>query len=203
MFEQFKAMDLKDRFGKVTKMILANNGRTSVPHQVDYVKDRKVKLEPSEIGCYASHYGIFEQIVKEGWNNTLIMEDDCLFSNHFLPSLESLPEYDYLNFTHVTYGPAEHYHYEMVDKRLAKGYGFWFTNCYAITLETAQMFVERLQVQTDSIDCQIALLQKEINAFCFTPSIVTQNYKHQSTIIHTNNIRKNGDLRRPGSPVKG
>jgi GR25 family glycosyltransferase involved in LPS biosynthesis len=132
-------------------------------------------------------------MVKEGWKTCLILEDDAHFGNGFATMLQMLPDYDYINFSHATYGQGGYEFYSRVEsgiKGISTGYGFWFTHAYAITQETAQLFVERLATQTDSVDCQIALIQKEIKAFSCMPSVVSQdNRLNHSSIIHTKNER--------------
>ena len=192
MVKEMESIGLKDRNGNAPIWHMANNGCGQLPHEVYSDPTRKQKLTPTEIGCFASHYEIWKRIVSENLVRVLIMEDDNSFGHNFAKTLESLPDYDYFNFTHAAFGSSSQYHREPSGlPGISKGYGFWFTNCYAITSSTAKLFLEKLAVQTDSVDYQILLLQKDLNSFCCVPSVVTQNTRRfKSTIIHTKNDRK-------------
>lgn len=47
-------------------------------------------LSPGEIGCFLSHVSAAERIVREGWERTLVLEDDILLAEDFATKLEDL-----------------------------------------------------------------------------------------------------------------
>lgn len=190
--KQFMELDLKDNSGNQPEWITGEYATFKGLQTVHFDPNRKAKLTETEIGCYASHYKIFLLMVFYNVESALILEDDAKFHPDFLDRVQDLPkDWEYLSFGHGSFGNRKNYVANSTEnKRLVKGGGYWFTHAYAITLQTAKFFVERLRIQTDSIDCQIADLQHEINSYAFVPSIIDQDGKHQSTIIHTSNARK-------------
>lgn len=59
-------------------------------------------LNVGEVGCFLSHRGIWQRIVDEGWEQTLIVEDDIEFEPGFAESLAFASEHarsgDYVQF---------------------------------------------------------------------------------------------------------
>ena len=47
-------------------------------------------LSPGEIGCFLSHITAAERIVREGWERTLVLEDDFLLGEDFVSRLEDV-----------------------------------------------------------------------------------------------------------------
>jgi glycosyl transferase family 25 len=47
-------------------------------------------LSPGEVGCCLSHVSVVERIVREGWERTLVLEDDFLLADNFVARLKDL-----------------------------------------------------------------------------------------------------------------
>jgi GR25 family glycosyltransferase involved in LPS biosynthesis len=59
----------------------------------DWIEPYSSKImTKGEIGCSLSHYLLWERIVKEGWKQVMILEDDVVLSPHFSQILEEKKE---------------------------------------------------------------------------------------------------------------
>lgn len=83
----------------------AVNGKELNKHQeyIDKYIDTSKNLKNGQIGCALSHIKIWEDIVKNGYSNTVILEDDGFIPNNFNTvlknSLNSLPKkWDLVSF---------------------------------------------------------------------------------------------------------
>ncbi len=85
-----------DELGLVHEFFAAVDGATLTEADLEnYDREARLKafgcdLQPNEIGCYLSHYRIYEKIVAENIPRALILEDDLDFSGDLPAILDSL-----------------------------------------------------------------------------------------------------------------
>lgn len=192
MIQYIKEIDLKDRHGNSPECFLGSNGN-SYPQHID-CKGRKTMVSRSEIGCYASHYLLWQKIAESEYESVLILEDDARFKpiclNLFFEwnTWNTLPEWDYINFCCNSYSglPIEK---NLVDEKLKlySGYGYWLTHAYCIKKETAKILIELMKVQRGGLDWQLSQVQKEFKSFAFDGSPIFQKRigPASTTIKHT------------------
>ncbi|MBF7073360.1 glycosyltransferase family 25 protein [Glaciecola sp. MH2013] len=58
--------------------------------QSDYYKE----LNLGEIGCYLSHFKVWQMIIEQELDYAIVLEDDVLLNEHFLPTLDKLQTLD-------------------------------------------------------------------------------------------------------------
>ncbi|CAH1780733.1 unnamed protein product [Owenia fusiformis] len=80
----FDAVDGK----QLNDTYLFNLGVEMLPEYRDPYSGRSMTL--GEIGCFLSHYFIWEEIVKEGYETVLVLEDDVRFDRGFRRRLDSV-----------------------------------------------------------------------------------------------------------------
>jgi GR25 family glycosyltransferase involved in LPS biosynthesis len=154
-------------------------------------------LNNGELGCYLSHLRIYQLIVSEGWNKTLILEDDALFTDEFFAKFEmhfnALPE----NWD-MWYLGRWNYDVHNLQKKELEFYGVkneignglfeskrnWLTHAYAINKpETAKYLFENASRNLYlTIDGVLADLQDNLNVYSSNPAIVKQDPKSRSSL---------------------
>ncbi|AQP34983.1 glycosyltransferase family 25 protein [Vibrio anguillarum] len=114
ILEAFNHIDVKFEFFE------AVDGRKGLPDDLIGLPDDKHRilfrsrpLSPGERGCYASHYKLWQKCVELD-KPILILEDDCLPTEHFKEILESLPTlhqqgYEYLRVE------SQHQEFKQID----------------------------------------------------------------------------------------
>ena len=104
-FEFFEAVDGRKGLSHDLERLQADKHRT-------YFRSRP--LAPGEKGCYASHYRLWQKCVELN-EPILILEDDCLPTEHFMSVLVALPDlhrkgYEYLRIE------DQHHSFEEVER---------------------------------------------------------------------------------------
>eukprot|EP00929_Paragymnodinium_shiwhaense_P104344 TRINITY_DN6869_c0_g2_i1.p1 TRINITY_DN6869_c0_g2~~TRINITY_DN6869_c0_g2_i1.p1 ORF type:complete len:427 (+),score=85.57 TRINITY_DN6869_c0_g2_i1:132-1412(+) len=108
-------------------------------------RNHKIHLSSGEVGCFMSHYTIWQHMVKHGIEVALILEDDFDFQPDFKQRLgaclEEAADEDW-NLLYVGRSPVEADLRRVSSRVVEPGYTLW-TVGYIIKLEAAKQFVEQ------------------------------------------------------------
>lgn len=85
-YTYFEAFDGKT----LTDEVLVDMGITLMPEYADPYHKRPMTM--GEIGCFLSHYTIWQQIVERGLEEVLVLEDDIRFEPFFMERAEQIME---------------------------------------------------------------------------------------------------------------
>ncbi|NOH80830.1 glycosyltransferase family 25 protein [Vibrio sp. RE86] len=173
----------------------AVDGRAEPPHPLfeNYDYTKRLWLTngrmPSkgEMGCYASHYLIWEECVKSN-NSILVIEDDVMISPEFkryIPVIESeLNEFGFLRLE------SEHKKCKLWEKKVHKDYSISFmtnnfggTISYAIHPSSASKLLSGSKSWCLPVDNYIGSLYiHEMPSYIFLPSLVSNPDSFETTI---------------------
>jgi collagen beta-1,O-galactosyltransferase len=136
-FKYIEAVDGK----KLTDEILIEKGITLLPQYSDPYHKRKMTM--GEVGCFLSHYTIWEKMVAENQQEVLILEDDIRFEpffnekvKMFMDDARAIGGYDLIYFGRKRLQENEEFLKE--SRNFVKvSYTYW-TLGYVITLEGAK-----------------------------------------------------------------
>lgn len=155
-----------------------------------YVQNIKKELNNGEKGCFLSHRTIYKLIKKNGWNKTLILEDDALFCPDFLNLLENIypkvPAYDMLYFGQWNYDKGVIYGEKSALKEkvseveniaVYKAERCWLTHAYAVDLSCIDTLINHTKNLYASVDEVLADIQEKekLKVYAIYPSIITQD----------------------------
>ena len=129
---------LKTYIGEQLEIVEAVDGTTlptDFPMNCPYLKGSK--RSHGDVGCTLSHVKIFEKMINENIEYSLIYEDDCIFNekeriNNF--SLESLPK----NFDCLLLGSLYYQESKSHSNNFITTTNFWGTHALVISLECAK-----------------------------------------------------------------
>lgn len=143
-----------------------------------------------EIGCWLSHRGIYEQIKANGWNRTLLLEDDAEFcegfSDLFAELYQRVPaDWDMLYFGRWNFD----YFWTKADKpkgefvglleeihpRLWKADTCWHTHAYGISQKCIDFLLTDTEIIKNCIDGQLAALHHNLKVYAIHPAIIDQD----------------------------
>jgi GR25 family glycosyltransferase involved in LPS biosynthesis len=198
MIEHLKAIGLVDKHSNEAECHVANDGNF-IKHRVDNslkIKHKRGKISISEIGCCASHREVWQKQIDQGLQYVLVLEDDARFDAEKLNQLSTnwrqLPEFELL---HLGWQYYAGYGVQTIEKveieglpNLWKGDGMWLTHAYIVSLQGAKIYEERTRVQNNGLDGMTSVIQSDMLAYGFNPSISSQETvsgKIRSTIHHT------------------
>ncbi|KAI9587920.1 glycosyltransferase 25 family member [Glossina fuscipes] len=106
-----------------------------------------------EIGCFLSHYYIWQNIVEKKLDEVLILEDDIRFEPYFKENAEkiitqarSLKEYDLIYFGRKRLKDESEPPVKGTDNLLHVGYSYW-TLGYVLTLKGAKKLIDAQPLQ--------------------------------------------------------
>ena len=189
MLAYLKESGLTDKNGNAPVLHTGNKGQ-NYPQLID-CEGRKTMVSRSEIGCYASHYEIWQKVAESDFESVLILEDDARLKPEFselIAKWDSLPKWDLLWFHDKAYSkmPIERNPIAGFDN-LFSGYGYWLTHAYCITKETAQKLLPLMAVQRGGLDWQLSQVQKQFKTMCVSGDLIYQKKTSflTSTILHT------------------
>lgn len=198
MTERFKSLGLvKDHFEFMDKYRFDAiiGGHTDISNlNITYEKG----LNNGEIGCYLSHLEIYKLIMANGWQKTLILEDDALFTQEFFTKFENhynnLPiDFDMWFLGRGNYDP----HNLKRSQRELELYGTlnevanglyeskrnWLTHAYAVNGKCAKyLYDEASKDMYITIDGVLADIQENLNVYSSNPSIIIQDPKSRSSL---------------------
>lgn len=114
----------------------------------------KRRMTIGEVGCFLSHYNIWEKIVKDNQQEVLILEDDIEFDYDFnkrivaaMDEARKLGGWDFIYFSRASHLK---YHYDIIipnTKTFVKAdYSVW-ANAYVLTLEGAKKLLAAKPLQ--------------------------------------------------------
>ncbi len=198
MTERFKSLGLvKDHFEFMDKYRFEaiNGGHMDVSNlPITYDKG----LNGGEIGCYLSHLAIYKLIFTNGWQKTLILEDDAIFTERFFTDFENqynnLPnEFDLWFLGRGNYDA----HNLKKSQRELEMYGTikevanglfeskrnWLTHAYVVNGKCARHLYD--QASKDmylTIDGVLADIQENLNVYSSNPSIIIQDPHSRSSL---------------------
>ena len=131
------------------------------------------KLNNGEIGCYLSHIQIYREIIKNGYKNTLILEDDADIKPGWDENM-TLPEgYDMIylgRLNYDTWNPSEKIGLiQEVCPGFWESTRNWLTHAYIISLDGAVKLLKELTERPirSCLDNEIAIIQDECNFSCY------------------------------------
>lgn len=198
MIEHLNAIGLTDKNGNNPICHEANDGNF-IKHRVDNslkIKHKRSKMSMSEIGCCASHREVWQKQIDQGLKYVLVLEDDARFDLDKLYQLATnwshLPAFEFLHLGWEYYAGYGEQTIEKVEidalPNLWKGDGMWLTHAYILSLQGAKILEERTRVQNNGLDGMTSVIQSDMLAYGFKPSIASQetvDRKIRSTIHHT------------------
>jgi GR25 family glycosyltransferase involved in LPS biosynthesis len=159
---------------------------------VDFIRKEGVVInnghtkEDREKGCKTSHIEILEEAKKLNLHNVLIMEDDCVFENCALETLEkskSLVKEANWDIFYLGGNPANHNNRKVNDNLIQVEY--WFaTHCYAVN---KQCYDKIIAYKDLPLPYDVALIPLQIDGkcFCTNPRIAYQR-EGESEILKAN-----------------
>ncbi|ROT72094.1 hypothetical protein C7M84_009553 [Penaeus vannamei] len=111
-----------------------------------------------EIGCFLSHYFIWEDIVNNGYEQVLLFEDDIRFEpffkekvRHMVRQSTELVDWDLIYLGRKKLKSADEPWVDDSDYLVHVGYSYW-TLCYVITLEGAKKLLDEPGYISDTED---------------------------------------------------
>lgn len=198
MTERFKSLKMvKDHFEFIEKYrfngVVGGHVDAS-QYNITYERG----LNNGELGCYLSHLSIYKLIEDYGWNKTLILEDDALFTprffTHFKKHYDSLPSdfdmwflgrknYDYNNLKKT---PKE-LEFFGVKEEITEGLYYskrnWLTHAYVVNKKCAKYLYDNASKDLYlTIDGVLADLQENLNVYSSNPSIIIQDPQSRSSL---------------------
>lgn len=202
------------RVGLTPTFVEAVNGREMPPEQaalqdVDGRLRRAPKpLMPGEMGCYLSHWHIFEKMVAENIPQALVLEDDLIIADALPAVLEALtkdglPPYDLIKLAISETGLSRSFDAVVdltADSQLVRHHNVCnSTVAYVITLAGAQRFLEYGMPIRYPIDVAMNRSWRHgMNILGVRPWPVFHDHEFES-VIGQDRFRKEEDLPDKGS----
>ncbi|XP_048200068.1 inactive glycosyltransferase 25 family member 3 [Perognathus longimembris pacificus] len=127
----------------LNRSILRTLGVDLLPGYQDPFSGRT--LTKGEVGCFLSHYSIWEEVVARGLAQVLVFEDDVYFKSNFRGRLEQLMRdvaaqklpWDLIYLGRKQVNPEEELAVEGLPGLVVAGYSYW-TLAYALSLAGAR-----------------------------------------------------------------
>ncbi|KAG5887519.1 hypothetical protein JTB14_022132 [Gonioctena quinquepunctata] len=117
-----------------------------MPEFVDPYHKRPMTL--GEIGCFMSHFNIWNEIVEKGYETTLVLEDDIRFEPYFrlkvqnvMAEVRRLPGWDLVYFGRKRLQERDEPWVEGSNLLVRAGYSYW-TLGYALSLQGARKLLD-------------------------------------------------------------
>lgn len=136
-YTYFEAVDGR----KLTDEVIAEKGIVLMPEYLDPYHKRPMKM--GEIGCFLSHYTIWQRMVENNLEEVLILEDDIKFEPYFrnqavelMKEARAIGGYDLIYFGRKRLEETEDY-IEQTTNFVKVSYTYW-TLGYVITLNGAK-----------------------------------------------------------------
>lgn len=105
------------------------------------------QMKMGEVGCFLSHYRIWEQMIQRGEKEVLVLEDDVRFETNFiqnsrntLKQVRESTNWDFLYFGRKILESHKEFSVQGTENIVSVEYSYW-TVGYAITLEGAKKLV--------------------------------------------------------------
>ena len=127
------------------------------------------------LGCLLSHLEIMKLSLERGYDNVLILEDDCVFEKDYKSMLESLKDFDkeynllYLSGSHLGEKIKITENIYKITKTLTTG-------SYIVSKEVMKFIVENITGYDKEIDVFYSeVVQKKFDCYGFFPRITRQD----------------------------
>ena len=139
---------------------------------------RGFTLTPGELGCYASHYLLWERCITEN-RPLLIFEDDIELNDNFLSAyhaaVENIEKYGLLRFSGHKVRPWTRIEAAADDLDIIRlKIGPHGTSCYAISPDAARKLIDSARVWFEPVDCHLdRFWTHHVNCYGFSPWPVT------------------------------
>jgi len=156
-------------------------------------------LNAGEVGCFLSHRMLYQRIQKEGWQRTLILEDDAEFVKGFAERFEDVYEavptdwqmlylgrwnYDYL----VTKERGQNGERVGLNTLLDEKHGHgiyaadrnWLTHAYAVDQSAIEHILTHTSEIKGGIDEVLAQIQSELKVYAIHPALIHQDNSRSS-----------------------
>ncbi len=135
---------------------------------------------PGLIGCFLSHYFIFQEAVVNGYERILVFEDDVTFVNGFNErlayALDQLPtnwDFVYLGYTERN---GMYTYKNKFSPNLAIPNDPWGTQAYMVQGDAIKMIYDHLQSLNDHVDIQLSReIMPKLKAFELFPPLCPQS----------------------------
>ena len=143
-----------------------------------------------EIGCFLSHRSIYERIKAEGFEKTLILEDDAEFAPGFEELFSDIypqvpNDWDMLYFGRWNFScywtKADKQKGEFVGlleeiyPRLWKAEDCWHTHAYAVSRQCIDFLLLNTEIIKNCIDGQLASIHNQLKVYAIHPAIIEQD----------------------------
>ncbi len=137
-----------------------------------------IRIQKSEYGLVLSNIEIIKKSQSEGLQNVLILEDDCIFTEdirRFDELINEVPsDWDLLYFGGNHNGHKGIEQPKQISKNVVKIHYTFATHAVAINGKFFYSFLEKISKTDAPLDVMLTDLQKNCNAYCFSPSIAKQ-----------------------------
>lgn len=138
-------------------------------------------------GCYKSHMNILQQIIENGWENTMILEDDAIFCGDFIKRFEIMCENLPSNWEQFYLGGQHLSKPKLINFSIVRGTNINRTHCYIIKnkdiakkiinyLSDKDFWITNLTKTKYHIDYAYGVLHKQNKVVCYAsnPFLVGQ-----------------------------
>lgn len=131
-------------------------------------------ITAGEMGCSLSHSGILKNMVANGWNRILVLEDDAVFIpnlvEYFAANVSKIPEeWDMLYFGGNHLNPPTPIN--DVISRITRTYT---TSHYGINLSMANAVIKRIEAFANQVDVAYSEFHAGSKSYTFNPAIAWQ-----------------------------
>lgn len=153
-------------------------------------KGKAFLLNNGEIGCFLSHRAIYDKIKLNGWQKTLILEDDALFvkgfEDKFKKIVESVNQNNYIwdmlylgqcNYDNNYRGDCERSKIKQFSSELWEAKRCWLTHAYAVNLNCIDFLLQKTEVIYAGIDEVLCDAQEEgeLKVLAAFPDLIVQD----------------------------
>ena len=157
----------------------------------------KSNLLPGELGILLTNREIILKSIKENFDNILILEDDCEFSNKML-SIGDIMSHVPDDWDMIYFGGNHNITNDVipgivVNKHVVKINHTFAIHCVAIKNTVFDDIIKLTEKTDRQIDVMYTDIQKKYNVYCFYPSLVTQKIDFsdiQNRIVNYNYLIK-------------
>jgi len=183
-FDKVYCINLKRRPERLQEFIQEVNkfnlGDFEVFEAIDgnNIKNTRINLKPSEQGLIESNSKIIKECIQNKYNNVLIIEDDCMFSEEILnidEYFKFLPnDWDMLYMggnhnTHIKMNPPQ-----IINEKVCKLHHTYSTHFVAINGRLFEELYYILNITNEPLDVCYTKIQKNKNVYSFYPAIAKQ-----------------------------
>lgn len=137
--------------------------------------ERRERYKIGCLGCLKSHLFIYNEMIKNNYNNILILEDDCIikddinkYKNNINYCIQNNYGLFYLGGTHSK-NPIK------INDNFYKCEKTHTTHSYMISKDCAKYIIDNINNYEKEIDVYLSeIIQKKFNCYCLYPSIFSQ-----------------------------